>query len=311
MKGQTVLITGGTAGIGFFTAQGLAARGARVFITGRDPDRGQKALHELSRAAVGQAEPAFFAADHATVGGNQRLAQRVRDHVHRLDVLVNNVGGLPATRQQTSDGYEETLALNAVGPFALTRALLPVLHAAGKSRVVNVISGAHALWGGDPFDDLHGTASYVGIRALARAKLLGLLWTLALARRPESRHVAVNATNPGRVWTPGTQALAREVARPWRITWPFVRFIRRWASPERAARSSIHLAACPDLAGVTGEYFEGAGRPAAPCAAALDTTNQDRAWRVLSDLVQRAPTRLEPVVSTAIPAPRRSPLTWL
>jgi NAD(P)-dependent dehydrogenase (short-subunit alcohol dehydrogenase family) len=310
VKGQTVLVTGGTAGIGFYTARGLAARGARVLITGRDPDRGQRALQELRRAAAGRGELLFMAADHATVGGNQRLAQRVRDHVHRLDVLVNNVGGFPAARQQTPDAYEETLALNALGPFALTRALLPVLQAAGKSRVVNVISGAHALWRGDPFGDLHSTESYVGIRALARAKLLGLFWSLALARRPESRHVTVNATNPGRFWTPGTQALAGGVPA-WRIAWPFVRFIRRWASPERAARCSIHLAACPELAGVTGEYFEGTGRPVTPCAAARDPVNQDRAWRVLSDLVERAPTALEHGVRTIVPVARRSPLTWL
>jgi NAD(P)-dependent dehydrogenase (short-subunit alcohol dehydrogenase family) len=306
MKGQTVLVTGATSGIGFFTARGLAARGARVLVTGQDTDRGQQALYQLRRAA-GHCDLVFLATDHTTVGGNQRLARRVQEFVHRLDVLVNNVGGLLATRQETADGYESTLALNAVGPLALTQALLPLLHAAGKSRVVNVVSRAHALWRRCPFDDLHSTAGYVGIHALARAKLLNLLWTLALAHRPEGRHIAVNATHPGRAWTPGTQALTREAVPSWRFAWPLVRFVQRRASPERAARSSIRLAASPDIAGVSGEYFESLGRPAAPSTAARNPVNQDRAWRVLSELVDRAPTALPPSPRTTIPVPRPRP----
>jgi NAD(P)-dependent dehydrogenase (short-subunit alcohol dehydrogenase family) len=97
--------------------------------------------------------------------GNQELARRARHLVHRLDVLVNNVGGPLATRRETADGYGGTLALNAVGPFALTQALLPLLQAAGKSRVVNVVSRAHARWRGCPFEDLHSAAGYAGIEA--------------------------------------------------------------------------------------------------------------------------------------------------
>src|SRR5262245_53252209 len=117
MKGQTVLVTGGTAGIGFHTARGLALRGARVLLTGRDPGRGLLAREAIRRAAAHDGVE-FLEADHATVAGNQRLARRVRDRVHRLDVLVNNVGGLFASRRETADGCEETLAVNAVGPFA-------------------------------------------------------------------------------------------------------------------------------------------------------------------------------------------------
>ena len=105
-------------------------------------------------------------------------------------------------------------------------------------------------------------------------------------------------------WTPATQGLTREAVPSWRFIWPLVRFVQRRASPERAARSSIRLAASPDIAGVSGKYFESAGRPAAPSAAARDPMNQDRAWRVLSDLVEQAPTALEPAVRTIVPAPR-------
>jgi NAD(P)-dependent dehydrogenase (short-subunit alcohol dehydrogenase family) len=184
--------------------------------------------------------------------------------------------------------------------------LFPLLRAAGTSRVVNVVSSAHALWQGDPFDDLHTTAGYVGLQALARAKLLALLWTLALTRRPEGRHIAVSATNPGMAWTPGTQALTREAVPSWGFVWPLVRLVQRSASPEKAAYSSILLASSLDAAGIGGKYFESAGRAVAPSAAARDPTNQNRAWEVLSDLVQQASTAVEPAVPPSTPAPRWS-----
>ena len=84
----------------------------------------------------------FLPADHATVGGNQRVAEEVRAAVSGLDVLVNNVGGLHQSRRETTDGYEATLAMNFVGPFALTRELLPLLQARAPARCINVVSAA-------------------------------------------------------------------------------------------------------------------------------------------------------------------------
>jgi NAD(P)-dependent dehydrogenase (short-subunit alcohol dehydrogenase family) len=274
MRGQTVLVTGGTSGIGFFAARALAARGARVIVTGRDAGHGLAALEKLRRAD-GRSEVVFLDADHETVGGNQRLARRVRERFHRLDVLVNNVGGSVGPRT-TADGYDATLSLNAVGPFALTQALMPLLHAAGRSRVVNVVCGVHARWRGDPVGRWR-----FGIEerdALAHAKRLAVLWTLALSRRPEGRDVAVNAASPRHAWA----------------DWPILRLLARWASSESASRVAVHLAESPDVAGVNGEYFEGTGRERSLAPEVHDHDNQDRAWRLLTDLVRHAPTALDP-----------------
>jgi NAD(P)-dependent dehydrogenase (short-subunit alcohol dehydrogenase family) len=93
MQGRTVLVTGGTGGIGYHTARVLARWGAQVVITGRDAEAGEQAAAAIRRES-GQELVTFLQADHATVAGNQQLADQVRAAVTGLDVLVNNVGGL-------------------------------------------------------------------------------------------------------------------------------------------------------------------------------------------------------------------------
>jgi NAD(P)-dependent dehydrogenase (short-subunit alcohol dehydrogenase family) len=290
MECKTVLVTGATAGIGFYTARALASKGAQVLVTGRDEERGCEAVAEL-RLRAGHDDIHFFARDHSTVRGNRDLAERVSKQFDRLDVLINNVGKSPSSRrQETEDDYEATLATNFLGPFVLTDGLLPLLRESAPARIVNVISSAYAMWKRDPFEDLNVVERYVGIEAYARAKLLNFLWTFALARRLEGSGVVANATNPGMAWTPGTQALTPEAVPQWRWFWPLVRFVRRRASAEAASKSSVFLASSEDIAGVTGAYFESNAKLGRPSALALDVGNQERAWALAETRAQRAPT---------------------
>jgi NAD(P)-dependent dehydrogenase (short-subunit alcohol dehydrogenase family) len=123
MAGKSVLVTGGTGGIGQATAIGLATLGARVGITDRDQARVVTAADGI-RAATGNAAVDVFAADMSVQAEVRRLAAQVADTYPRLDVLVNNVGGFWAHRHVTADGLEHTFALNHVAPFLLTNLLL-------------------------------------------------------------------------------------------------------------------------------------------------------------------------------------------
>jgi NAD(P)-dependent dehydrogenase (short-subunit alcohol dehydrogenase family) len=180
VRGRTVLVTGGTGGIGFQTARSLAGWGAQVLVTGRDAASGRQAAADIRRE-TGQELVSFLQADHATVGGNQKVADAVRAAVSGLDMLINNVGGLYQTRQETSDGYEATLATNFVGPVTLTGELLPLLQARAPARCINVVSAGFKMFKADPFTDPQSRERFVSGDVYAHTKLLNVLFSLALA----------------------------------------------------------------------------------------------------------------------------------
>src|SRR5947209_15162470 len=163
MVGKTVLVTGGTGGIGKATAIGLARLGARVGITGRDIARAEAAAADI-RTASNNAAVDAFAADLSSQTEVRRLAREVLDKYPRLDVLVNNVGGFWTHRHVTADGLEHTFALNHLAAFLLTNLLLDRLKASALARVVTVSSAAQSI-GHLDFDDLQGEQKYSGQHA--------------------------------------------------------------------------------------------------------------------------------------------------
>lgn len=269
------LITGATSGIGYHTALGLARDGRRVLITGRDETRGRQAVTSIRQSSQNP-EVEFYRAEHSTIDGNRELAAQVQSSLAerggRLDVLINNVGRVFPTRQETADGYERTLAVCFLGPVTLTETLLPVIRESERPRIVNVVSSAYKMWKGDPFTDVQTHNEYVGLQAHARAKLLNLIWTFAVANELGDR-CSVNATNPGAAWTDGTAGLTPDAVPAWRYVWPIVRFFQRRASAEKAARTSIWLASSPEAANLTGYYVQ-KQKPRRPPIASDPATQQ-------------------------------------
>jgi NAD(P)-dependent dehydrogenase (short-subunit alcohol dehydrogenase family) len=291
LAGKTALITGGTGGIGLHTARGLAAMGACVIVTGRDPKQGAETAAQI-RAAAGHDQVSFLQADHATVGANHDLARQLYDRLEGLDVLVNNVGRVFAARRETADGYEATLALCFAGPAALTESLLHLLTQRPGARVVNMSSSAYKMWQRGPLDDIQSRHAYVGIQAHAHAKLLNLIWTFALAGQLRPEGVAVNAINPGAAWTPGTAQLTSEAVPAWKYLWPLVRFVQRRGSPAKAAQNPLWLAASNEADGLTGTYLE--KRKRHQPLVATDPDNQRRVSELAHTLISQAPTARPP-----------------
>ena len=290
MQGRTVLITGGTGGIGYQTARVLARQGARVLITGLKAGPGEDAAAAIRRES-GQELVTFLQADHATVAGNQQLADQVRAAYPSLDVLVNNVGGLYQDRWETADGYEATLAMNFVGPFTLTGELLPLLQASAPARCVNVVSAGFKMWKPDPFQDLQSTQHYVSGDVYAHTKLLNVLFSLALARRLPAEQVTVNLVHPGMSWTPMTPSMTSQTIPSLRLAWPLVRLVQRRRSPDKAGQRVAFLASSPQVSRYTGQYFEGKPTPKGLSPRELDPESQERAWQLGAELVAAAGTR--------------------
>jgi retinol dehydrogenase 14 len=288
MRHSTVLVTGGSSGIGYHTARDLARRGAHVLITGRNRRLGEEAEAVL-RGDTGTQQVTFLQADHATVAGNQQLADEVRQVADGLDVLINNVGGLFQTRWETADGYEATLAMNFVGPFTLVGELLPLLQRNRPARCVNVVSAAFKMWNPGPFEDVQATRRYVSGDAYAHAKLLNVLFSLALARRLPAEQVTINLIHPGMAWTQMTRSMTAQTIPSVRLLWPLIRLVQRRRSPEKAGRRVASLVASPRLA-ATGQYFEGGATPKRLSARERSPALQEQAWRLGVELVASAAT---------------------
>jgi retinol dehydrogenase 14 len=275
MAGRTVLVTGGTGGIGRATALGLATTGAHLAITGRDRGRAEAAAGEI-RAAGGRVD--VFVADLSSQSEVRRLADEVLQRLSRIDVLVNNVGGYWNTRHVTADGLERTFALNHLAPFLLTNLLLDRLQQSAPARVVTVSSNAHAQ-GRIDFDDLQGERSYSGARAYSQSKLANVLFTYELARRLPATSVTANALHPGVV---RTSFGAEDPGGVQRRLVPFMRLFMK--APAQGAATSIHLACAPELERVTGRFFANR-KPTRSARHSYDQAAAARLWQVSTELV--------------------------
>jgi NAD(P)-dependent dehydrogenase (short-subunit alcohol dehydrogenase family) len=255
----TVLITGATDGLGRALASRLAGDGVRLVLHGRDEGRLAAVAAEVGSGAR------TVLADLSSLEQVRRLAAEVRDGTDRLDVLVNNAGigsGLPAgrERQTSADGYELRFAVNYLAGFLLTLELLPLLRASAPARVVHVGSLGQA-----PIDfaDLMLERGYSGSRAYGQSKLAQIVSGFELAGRLLPTEVAVNSLHPG-TFMPTKMVLEERGASV--------------DSLETGVRSTRRLAVDPDLAGVTGRFFDRT-REARAHEQAYDPAVRAELWR--------------------------------
>ena len=181
MGGKTVLITGGTSGIGKATAVALAAMGANVVVVGRNQERGEAAVGEI-RARSHSESVELMLADLSVQAEVRGLAEEFQGRHDRLDVLVNNAGLVQSKRTETADGIETTLAINHLAPFLLTNLLLGRLEKSAPSRVITVSSEAQR-WGTMNFEDMQSRRKYRGFPVYGMTKLANIMFTYELAER--------------------------------------------------------------------------------------------------------------------------------
>jgi NAD(P)-dependent dehydrogenase (short-subunit alcohol dehydrogenase family) len=267
MAHPIILVTGSTDGIGKATATALMSQGAEVIIHGRDPKKGQNVQREL-KEKTGRGSPDFLIADLSDQNQVRQLAEDLLSQYTRLDVLINNAGTYEKARRVTADGVEMTFAVNYLAPFLLTHSLLPLLKKSAPSRIISVASGAHEDVDRIDWDNLQGERNYDPWDTYARSKFADIVFTYMLARHIDGSGVTVNCLHPGVV---NTKML--------RSAFPGIPGV----PPEQGARTSVYLAASPEVTGVSGQYFEDQ-KPVRSSALTYDRSVQERLWKVAEDL---------------------------
>ncbi|MEW9853951.1 SDR family NAD(P)-dependent oxidoreductase [Novosphingobium sp. M1R2S20] len=201
---RVVVISGASSGIGLASAEAFARDGWHVIGIGRDPGRSEQAKAKIRSVAAPGAKVDFLRGDFCEMSEVKRIASEIAGLTDRIDVLVNNAGGVRDAIYTTKEGLEATFAANHLAPFLLTRELLPLLeHAAaarapGAVRVIAVSSLAHEYCPGMNWDDLMFRNGPAGA-AYCQAKLANVLYTRELNRRLTQKGIVAQAMHPGMV----------------------------------------------------------------------------------------------------------------
>lgn len=187
---KTILITGATDGIGLATAKRLALEGHTLLLHGRNPQKLDATVCEIS-ALPGAGRVEAYVADLSSIGETAALANDVREKHDTLDVLINNAGVLKTPQPIAGNGLDVRFVVNTVAPYVLTRALLPLMSSSG--RVVNVASAGQA-----PVDQdaLAGRVRLDDMEAYAQSKLAIIMWSRAMAEKRTDGPIVI-AVNPG------------------------------------------------------------------------------------------------------------------
>jgi NAD(P)-dependent dehydrogenase (short-subunit alcohol dehydrogenase family) len=273
VQGKTVVVTGGTSGIGEVAAVRLAEQGARIVLIARDPSRAAATLSKLKTANAAVTHAAHYG-NLSSLAEVKRVAGAVAASEPRIDVFVNNAGAVFLSRKTSVDGLEMTFATNHMAYFVVTNVLLDRLKATPGARIVSTASDAHRS-GKLDFDDLQSEKSYSSFRVYGTSKLCNILFTRELARRLDGVDTTANCLHPGFVGTRFGQNNASNV---------FTKVLRSaimsfGISPEDGAKTIIHLASSPDVASISGEYFYKC-KIAEPTDAARNDADAKRLWDV-------------------------------
>lgn len=200
MEKKLAVITGADGGMGTEITRAVARAGYRVIMACYDSAKAE-AKRRMLAENTGNTDIEVRGIDLASLASVAAFADRLLQEGTPLALLMNNAGTMETGRHITEDGLERTVSVNYVGPYLLTRKLLPLM--GEGSRVVNMVSCTYAI-GRLDFPDffLQGKkGAFWRIPIYSNTKLALTLFTIELARRVKERGIVVNAADPGIVST--------------------------------------------------------------------------------------------------------------
>jgi WW domain-containing oxidoreductase len=273
LSGRTVLLTGCNSGLGFETMRVLAGHGARVIAAARRLQDAERACGRVGGLTVP------LACDLSDFASVARAIETIRSGGLRPDRVIANAGIMMLPRLELAHGLEKQFVVNYLGHFMLIHGILDLIPLHAGARIVVVASGAHkrAPEIGVDLENLTGERGYDKVRAYGQSNVARILFARALARRLVGCGITVNALRPGLVGGTGLFRYANPLLRMG------VRFAGK-TIPQGAA-TQCYLAAHPDVAGVTGEYFS-EGCITLPSRAAQDDALGERLWEASERLIK-------------------------
>lgn len=235
LNGKVALITGGSSGIGLATAKLFIAEGARVAITGRDPDGLARAQDELGSAAL------VLRSEAGSLADIDALMAQIKQHFGRLDILFANaaVGSPTSLENTTEEQFDEIMSVNFKGVFFTIQKALPLLSGNASVMVTTSITNRS----GTPYFSVYG-ASKAALRSIVQSLALQLI----------ERGIRVNAICPGPIETPGFNRLPlpEDVAKAVKAEIAGRSPAKRFGTADEVAKVALFLAS-DDSSYVVGE----------------------------------------------------------
>ena len=282
MDGKLCIITGATSGVGYEAAIRLAQGGADLVLACRNGEKADQVRRELS--ALYGATIDVVLADFAKLAEVRAAAGAILERYERIDVLINNAGLHRTRRTLTEEGLEMVFCVNHLASFLLTRLLLDRLKHSAPSRIIQVNSDGHRF-GGLNVNDLTWTRRpYHGLWSYGASKVAQLLTTWELAEQLEGSGVTINAVHPGAVQT----AIGMDNGPIYR--WYRHHFVNRFLKdPAIAGQALYYLAAAPEMAEVSGRYFN-LTTDEPPASYVMNPDVGKRIWKISEELTGLAGT---------------------
>jgi NAD(P)-dependent dehydrogenase (short-subunit alcohol dehydrogenase family) len=245
---KTAIITGADGGMGYEETKAVAAKGYHTIMACYSPRMAEEKKRKLIEE-TGNQNIEILGINLADLASVRRFADEVKTKFTHIDLLMNNAGTMETGRHMTVDGLERTVSVNYVGPYLLTRLLLPLM--GEGSRIVNMASCVYCI-GNLDFPDFFQRGrkgAFWRIPIYSNTKLAITLFTLDLAERVRDRGITVNAADPGIVST--------EIIRMQMFFDPLTDLVFRPCirTPRQGADTAIRLLLDDDKAGITGNFW--------------------------------------------------------
>ncbi len=254
LSGKTAIVTGGYSGLGLETVRTLLARGARVIVPVRSPEKAKETMAGL------KGNVSTLPMDLADLASVRRFVETVSAELNALDLLINNAGIMACPEARVGPGWESQFGINHMGHFAMTLGLMDLLEKADAPRVVALSSTAHKmsniLW-----DDIHYERTpYDKWQAYGQAKTANALFANALSRRLHPVCGLAFSVHPGGIFTPLQRHLPKEemIALGWLGEDGEIseRAKGLFKTPEQGCSTTLWAATSPKLQGKPGVYCE-------------------------------------------------------